>query len=671
METKEKSDNISSSHHEMDDEVDPREVLTQCSSIQRRTFVMDETPPPPETTRPTPKPAPWNTSYIRKSARSLHNIMQEQERERTQHQTDELRIVEFVQEEELMNLALERSLSEALQSTLHSSNRSFSSINEAHNSNRSFSSIHEAEFARKVEEESERTEIILESPHSSSKGSVSHRRLRDSLIRGNSQNSSSSWCSFPDTPKRVQSYQVTGKDHGLAQAARHSLSQQETDEVEQAVRESQLLSQQRLENKSYIKPGVTDATGTVRPAAKKPNGIADVPELSDYDFSGANLTEEELRQIQLALAESDHARGSNEDEDNNVKQSAAKFDHHLSEEETAAIEKAIREADAEEEAKSLQLALQMLEEERNEQMKSANRAHQGNVRVMTRSELEDERAGRVGAFLTSEPPLIHPLEEAEQMAAHAGYRINSSMMQQWVRRDQNFVIGPNNEVRTKHDVDLQGQANAHRLGLNSDDHGDFARVGNSAYNSFMQSVKKNKKGVAAHGTGRAGSDTDGTKSGAMDQNVRLQITKAINNGWIERCNGAVKEGKEAVIYHADKGEYSEGFDVAVKVFKRIELFRGRGAYVDGDPRYAGNAFKNVSAREQLELWAEKEYRNIMRANRAGVPVATPLFQKENVLFMRFLGTDGWPAPQLRELDLRKGSKRWVTLYLQVMEAIRK
>eukprot|EP00978_Attheya_sp_CCMP212_P023102 scaffold69969_cov51-Attheya_sp.AAC.2 len=39
--------------------------------------------------------------------------------------------------------------------------------------------------------------------------------------------------------------------------------------------------------------------------------------------------------------------------------------------------------------------------------------------------------------------------------------------------------------------------------------------------------------------------------------------------------------------------------------------------------------------------------------------------------MRFLGEDGWPAPQLREVDLNRGSRKWTTLYCQTMLAVRR
>lgn len=33
-----------------------------------------------------------------------------------------------------------------------------------------------------------------------------------------------------------------------------------------------------------------------------------------------------------------------------------------------------------------------------------------------------------------------------------------------------------------------------------------------------------------------------------------------------------------------------------------------------------------------------------------MPVPTTLHHKDNVVYMRFMGEDGWPAPKLRELD---------------------
>jgi hypothetical protein len=399
------------------------------------------------------------------------------------------------------------------------------------------------------------------------------------------------------------------------------------------------------------------------------------PDLSAiFDLTGAhdNLSPQEVELITQALLEStlqETDKGLQQQQSTSPPHCSDAHHNGISEIEAVQIEKALREADLadqqQEEMKSLQLAIQIAQQQQDNSV--ARRSWpQGNVRTMTRAEFEREAGGsKTEPTATVTTPLDY--YDAEDLPPAAGFRMNSTVDQEWNRRDQSSVVGPNNEIRTKHDVTLNAQSNAHRLGL--EDYGG-AKVGNQAYNSFLQSTRRNKKGVAAHGTGRAGADAGGTKNGALDPGVRLVISRAINSGIIERCNGVVKEGKEAVVYHADMGENSDSFDVAVKVFKRIQEFKGRADYVHGDPRYSRENFRKASTRKQLEMWAEKEYRNLCRANKAGVPVPTPLEQKENILLMRFFGTDGWPAPQLRELDLRHGSKRWNVLYMQIMEAMR-
>ena len=390
------------------------------------------------------------------------------------------------------------------------------------------------------------------------------------------------------------------------------------------------------------------------------------------------------------------------------------------------IEAAIREADAKEradtEAESLKLVMQLQQEEianarYRQQHQRQTAMSTGNIRTMTRAELAAETYG------DKNPVYDYDDGECEENASETGFRMNQQNQHQpagWYRRDRNTIVGPDNEIRTKHDVKLQGQTNASFLDLDivDDDTGLRTHVGNKAFNAFRKTVAGNyhakgghrgtSKGVATHGTGRAGSDADATKGGAMDQQVRLHISKAINTGIIERCNGVVKQGKEAVVYHAvggissnkitpqesngsgdestanghTKGNESTGkgdttisdnggFDVAIKVFKRIKEFKGRGEYVDGDPRYAGRPFRSFTERAQLEIWTEKEYRNLVRAYRAEVPVPNPIHYKENVIFMRFLGQEGWPAPQIREINIRKGSSKWTALYEQVMGSVQR
>eukprot|EP00526_Cylindrotheca_closterium_P008186 CAMPEP_0113623894 /NCGR_PEP_ID=MMETSP0017_2-20120614/12310_1 /TAXON_ID=2856 /ORGANISM="Cylindrotheca closterium" /LENGTH=852 /DNA_ID=CAMNT_0000533893 /DNA_START=95 /DNA_END=2656 /DNA_ORIENTATION=- /assembly_acc=CAM_ASM_000147 len=410
----------------------------------------------------------------------------------------------------------------------------------------------------------------------------------------------------------------------------------------------------------------------------------------------------------------------------------------LSNEELASIQLAIQQAEDEDMQKSLQLAMQLemenqsmlkLQQQQQQQQqvaKQQRQQNQGNVRVISREEYLLEQKGLLLKKDHGEDEDYYYRQQHEASAG-GGFRINAqhaSSNPNWTRLD-GFVVGPNDEIRTKHDPELQGQANAHRLHLDQqlDGNDDYyyddqyeaatnggsnkkmTRVGNKAYNSFQQTMKKKTvKGVASHGQGRANTDTEKTKEGALDSRVRLLIGKTINQDWIDEFHGCIKEGKEALVYHATSGktaddemgvgqmadttiiaggggdtpkvgDYFENknkngkYDVAVKVFKRIQEFRNRGQYVQGDPRYHSQEFSHSSGRVQLELWAEKEYRNLIRAYRVGIPVPQPLLQRENVVFLRFLGQDGWPCPQLREVKMKRKSHKWMALYQQTMEAI--
>jgi serine/threonine-protein kinase RIO1 len=144
--------------------------------------------------------------------------------------------------------------------------------------------------------------------------------------------------------------------------------------------------------------------------------------------------------------------------------------------------------------------------------------------------------------------------------------------------------------------------------------------------------------------------------------------QAIDKGYIDVCHGVVREGKEGIVLYAEGGggerrggsmeedglggPFLPNYTPAhccVKVYKRIVAFKNRGDYVDGDVRYYKKRFSDVDKRDQLTLWAEKEFRNMTRAFVGGVCCPRPVMTKENVCMMTFLGNDGFPAPTLKEV----------------------
>jgi hypothetical protein len=293
----------------------------------------------------------------------------------------------------------------------------------------------------------------------------------------------------------------------LEKAAQH-LSPPELEGVKRALKGT--AKEEPSAPQSSISPSEVAMSATA--AAGGTGSVVD-----DYDFRGAeeHLSEEELRQIQQALQASsidcehaDRSQGKISDESDLKPASMPLNDKVISDDDALAIERALREADDEEEFKSIQLAIQMQDEEESLQRQGvAARRGQGNVRTITRAELDAQKSGQVGAFPTSTPPrLRHPLEESEEIPPAAGFRMNAATSQEWARRDQNSVVGPNNEIRTKHDAELHGEANAQRLGLQADERGSL-RVGNQAYNSFIQSVRRSHKEPHVQGS-RTRSDSD-------------------------------------------------------------------------------------------------------------------------------------------------------------------
>jgi len=61
----------------------------------------------------------------------------------------------------------------------------------------------------------------------------------------------------------------------------------------------------------------------------------------------------------------------------------------------------------------------------------------------------------------------------------------------------------------------------------------------------------------------------------------------------------------------------------------------------------------------VAAWTRKEFRNLSRAEGAGVPVPHPIAMKENILVMDLIAAEGQVAPTLKESDLDQEEARAV------------
>ena len=187
------------------------------------------------------------------------------------------------------------------------------------------------------------------------------------------------------------------------------------------------------------------------------------------------------------------------------------------------------------------------------------------------------------------------------------------------------------------------------------------KLSNKAANVLIQASKKleNERMRAKDKADRA------TVEQVLDPRTRMILFKILNKGVMCEINGCISTGKEANVYHATN---AEGDERAVKVYKTsILIFKDRDRYVTGEFRFRHGYCKH-NPRKMVKTWAEKEMRNLTRMHQAGIPCPEPIILRSHVLVMGFIGTDGWPAPLLKDVTLSESKAR--ELYLQCIQIVR-
>ncbi|MEM2926600.1 MAG: serine protein kinase RIO [Candidatus Bathyarchaeia archaeon] len=134
----------------------------------------------------------------------------------------------------------------------------------------------------------------------------------------------------------------------------------------------------------------------------------------------------------------------------------------------------------------------------------------------------------------------------------------------------------------------------------------------------------------------------------FDKPTLITLYRLMRQGIIAEIFGAVKAGKESKLYW---GKAKGGEELAIKIFLTIsaEFRKGMMKYIDGDPRFR---YVKKDSRALISLWASKEFRNLKEAYGAKVRVPKPIYVKENVLIMEFIGKEGRPAPLLKEVEVK-------------------
>jgi len=151
----------------------------------------------------------------------------------------------------------------------------------------------------------------------------------------------------------------------------------------------------------------------------------------------------------------------------------------------------------------------------------------------------------------------------------------------------------------------------------------------------------------------------------LDPRTRMILFKILGRNFVTEINGCISTGKEANVYYALT---AEGESRAVKIYKTsILTFKDRDRYVTGEFRFR-HGYGKSNPRKMVQTWAEKEMRNLSRMHQVGILCPEPFLLRGHVLLMNFIGTNGWPAPLLKDVDLSEDKAR--ELYPQCVRMMR-
>jgi RIO kinase 1 len=132
------------------------------------------------------------------------------------------------------------------------------------------------------------------------------------------------------------------------------------------------------------------------------------------------------------------------------------------------------------------------------------------------------------------------------------------------------------------------------------------------------------------------------------------LFKLLSSGTLKEIHGCISTGKEANVYYAS-GE-NEPIEYAIKIYKTsILVFKDRDRYVTGEFRFR-RGYNRHNPRKMVKVWAEKEMRNLLRLQMAGIRCPSPHSLRQHVLIMTFICKNGWPAPRLKDAILTVFSK---------------
>ena len=152
-----------------------------------------------------------------------------------------------------------------------------------------------------------------------------------------------------------------------------------------------------------------------------------------------------------------------------------------------------------------------------------------------------------------------------------------------------------------------------------------------------------------------------TLKGVFDEFTNRTLFKLQSQGIFDELMSPLEVGKESNVFIASKGKEK----VIVKIYRVQNAdFKRMFSYIGKDPRYENLRKRR---REIIFAWAQREYKNLLRAEKYGVTVPKPLGWKFHIIVEEMIGK---PALALKDHH-PKNPKKFFELVLKEMKTLYK
>jgi RIO kinase 1 len=131
-----------------------------------------------------------------------------------------------------------------------------------------------------------------------------------------------------------------------------------------------------------------------------------------------------------------------------------------------------------------------------------------------------------------------------------------------------------------------------------------------------------------------------TEHGVFDTFTKRNLFELQSRGFYDEIIGPLEVGKESNVFVAQKGKKK----VIIKIYRVQNAdFKRMFSYIKQDPRYD---FLKNKRRDIIFAWTQREYKNLIRAERGKVRVPETFAWKYNIIIEEFIGKEE-AAPPLK------------------------